>query len=307
MISEEEILSISGELGFDLTGFAKAELLNEERKKLEDWLERGYQAGMDYMEKNLDKKEDVTKILPSAKSVISLGLNYYHKEDYENLPGRGKVSRYAWGTDYHYIIWNKTEIFIERIKLLDPGFEAVAYVDTGPVMDKVWAAKAGLGWMGKNTNIINRGKGSWFFIANIICNREFTPSAGVPDYCGSCSACVDACPTGALDKYILDSSKCISYLTIENKGETGEEFRGKFENWLFGCDICQDVCPWNVKFSEQTNEPGFLLNLTKEIKFDEIKKMSNSLFKKRFAASPLARARLKGLKRNALFLENEQD
>ena len=171
-------------------------------------------------------------------------------------------------------------------------------------MDKAWAVRAGIGWLGKHTNVINPQKGSWFFIANIICNTEFEYSATIIDHCGTCTACIDACPTNAIfEEYIVDSNKCISNLTIENKGNIPSEFKGSFDNWLFGCDICQDVCPWNNKFEYQTDEPQFSNVRNKELSIDEIENISNSEFKKKFISSPIARARLKGLKRNAKFIK----
>lgn len=293
-------------LGFDLVGFASAEKLSDEIIKLNKWLESGYQSGMRYMERNADKREDVSLILPGAKSVISLGINYYKNGDFSEIEGKGKVSRYAWGKDYHYIIWEKLEKLISSIKEIDPAFEAKSYVDTGPVMDKIWAVKAGLGWQGKHTNVISREIGSWFFIATVICNRELDYGISSPDFCGSCTACIDACPTGAIvDEYVLDANRCISYLTIENKGEIADEFKGKFDDWIFGCDICQDVCPWNHKSAVPAKAEEFKSAENKELDLKEIEAMTNREFKMRFEKSPVARARLKGLKRNAAFIEGK--
>ncbi len=294
-------------LGFDLVGFAKADILEKEIFKLEEWLNRDYQAGMTYMQRNVDKRKDVNNILPGARSVISLAINYYTDEQYSGKEGKGKVSRYAWGKDYHLIIWDRLAVLERQLQELDPEFNSKSYVDTGPVMDKVWAVKAGLGWMGKHTNVINREFGSWLFLSTIITNYEFEYPDPIPDFCGSCTACLDACPTNAIvDEYVVDSNKCISFLTIENKGEIPKEFSGKFDNWLFGCDICQDVCPWNIKFSELTNVKEFYpLHGNKEIGFDEIIEMGNQEFKERFKFSPVSRAKLKGLRRNAEFLAHD--
>ena len=291
--------------GFDLIGFAKAEILTDEINKLKVWLKRGYQSGMKYMERNLEKRKDVKEILSGAKSVISLAFNYYTDGDYSNEKGKGKISRYAWGKDYHLVIWDKLAILEESLKELDPSFNSISYVDSGPVMDKVWAKKAGLGWIGKHTNLINKEYGSWIFLANIITNYEFSYSNEIEDFCGSCTACIEACPTKAIvEEYVVDSNKCISNLTIENKGQIPEEFRGKFDNWLYGCDICQDVCPWNIKFFQITPLQEFR-PVEKEILFEEVLSMNNSQFKERFATSPIKRAKLKGLKRNAEFLKSE--
>lgn len=308
-LTNQIVIEKAKQLGFDLVGFAKAELLEEEIIKLRQWLDKGYQASMGYMEKNLHKRKDVKEILPSAKSVISLALNYYTPENYSNENDKekiclqsGKVSRYAWGKDYHLIIWQKLDELETRLKELEPELETLSYVDTGPVMDKSWAVRSGIGWMGKHTNVINPEIGSWFFIATIITNYEFEYSEVITDHCGTCTACIDACPTNAIvQEYLVDANKCISFHTIENKGEIPLELKGKFDNWIFGCDICQDVCPWNKKFSEPTFIKEFYPQ-TKELTFDEVMKLDDQKFKERFAESPIKRTKLKGLKRNARFL-----
>lgn len=301
-ITNEIVTDKAKRIGFDLVGFAKAEELSKETADLEKWLDLKYHGDMEYMERNLDKRKDVSKILPGAKSVISLGINYYTDEHYSNQKDKGKVSRYAWGKDYHLVMWEKLDELESELKKIDPGFESKSYVDTGPVMDKAWAVRAGLGWLGKHTNVINKEMGSWFFIANIITNYEFEHSSVITDHCGSCTACIDACPTNAIvDEYVLDSTRCISYLTIENRGEIPEEFKNNFDNWIFGCDICQDVCPWNVKFSEVTENLEFLPK-NKEFNISEIVNMNEEEFREKFSESPVKRAKLKGLKRNAEFI-----
>ena len=304
-ISNEILIEEAKKQGFDLIGFAPSELLSEEIEKLERWLNENFHAGMEYMERNIEKKKDIRNLLPSAKSVISLGLNYYTPGKYSNDRSKGKISRYAWGKDYHLIIWEKLDKLVEEIKKINNKFEAKTYADTGPVMDKVWAVKSGIGWLGKHTNVINKEYGSWFFIANLITNFEFQYSLPVEDFCGSCRACIDACPTDAIiDEYIIDANKCISYLTIENKNDIPEKFRGKFNNWIFGCDICQDVCPWNNKFSKISNvEEFFPSNGNMEMAITEVLSISKEDFKKRFKESPVKRAKLAGLKRNAAFLK----
>jgi len=302
-LTNQIVIQKAKAIGFDLVGFAKAEILEKESENLQQWLDKNYQAGMDYMSKNFDKRKDVRKIIPEAKSIISLGLNYYTPEKYSNQKNKGKVSRYAWGKDYHLIIWSMLNELEEELKKVDPNFESISYVDTGPVMDKAWAVRAGLGWLGKHTNVINREIGSWFFIANIITNYEFDYSDKIPDFCGTCTACIDACPTNAIvQQYVIDANKCISYLTIENKNEISEEFKGKFDNWLFGCDICQDVCPWNQKFPVETLLKDFHPQ-NKELKLDDILEMNEDEFKAKFQTSPIKRSKLKGLKRNAAFLK----
>jgi epoxyqueuosine reductase len=297
VLTENIIVEEARKLGFDLIGFAPAEKLTHEAVHLSEWLRKKFNAGMTYMERNYSKRTDVKEILPSAKSVISLGINYYKEGTFLTGEDLGKVSRYAWGKDYHLIIWDKLEILLNRLKNINPSFEAVSYVDTGPAMDKAWAVRAGLGWTGKHTNIINKEIGSWFFISTIITNFEFAPSPVVEDFCGTCTACLDACPTGALTPYLLDANKCISYLTIENKGDIPEEFTGKFEGWAFGCDICQDVCPWNIKFSTDSPHEEFEPKIT-SISIREIEAMDENKFKEIFSYSPIKRAKLKGMRRN---------
>jgi len=302
-LTNEIVIEKAKRIGFDLVGFAKAEELIGETENLKKWLELKYHGDMEYMERNLEKRNDVSKILPGVKSVISLALNYYTNEQYSNKKDKGKISRYAWGKDYHLIIWEKLEQLENELKEIDPEFESKSYVDTGPVMDKAWAVKAGLGWLGKHTNVINKEIGSWFFIATVFTNYEFEYSSVITDHCGSCTACIDACPTGAIvEEYLLDSGKCISYLTIENKKEIPDKFKDQFDNWIFGCDICQDVCPWNIKFAGATLNSGFLPK-NKEINLSEITNMGEEEFRERFSDSPVKRTKLKGLKRNAIFVK----
>ncbi len=307
-ITNKIITQIAEELEFDLVGFAEVKPLKEEIKHLKEWLRNNRHAGMKYMERNLEKREDIEEILPGARSVISLGLNYYTDVDYSEDKKSGKISRYAFGKDYHLIFWDKLKHFEARLKELDHDLETISYVDTGPVMDKVWAVKSGIGWMGKHSNIINRNIGSWFFIANIFVNRKLDYDLPIGDFCGSCTECIDACPTDAIvADYVVDANLCISYQTIENKGEIDEELHGKFEGWLFGCDICQEVCPWNNKFSILSKVPEFTNNKNTHLKLDEVLVMEEQEFKLRFADSPISRAKLKGLKRNAMFLMNESN
>jgi len=309
-LTNKIVEDVSKSLGFDLVGFTKFTELNEEVEHLSEWQQNKFNAGMSYMERNLEKRKDVRLILPEAKSIISLGMNYYTGHQHSDTEDFGKVSRYAWGKDYHLIIWEKLDQLIRQLREIDPAFEAKTYVDTGPVMDKAWAVRSGLGWLGKHSNVISRRCGSWFFIATVITNYDFTTSPIVNNFCGSCTACIDACPTSALvQDYVVDANKCISYLTIENKGEIDKSLSGKFDNWIFGCDICQEVCPWNKKFSTETNEKEFHPKEgNEEIALESVENMSEESFKQKFAESPILRTKLKGLKRNAEFLlkkENE--
>jgi len=305
-INNEVVFENAKALGFDIVGFAEANELEEETANLQEWLQRDYHADMGYMEKNFEKRKDVKKILPSAKSIISLGLNYYSPEQHSGNSNKGKISRYAWGKDYHLIIREKLDKLIYELKNIDLEFEAKSYVDTGPVMDKTWAVHAGLGWLGKHTNVINKEIGSWFFIANIITNYKFDYSIALEDFCGSCTTCIDACPTNAIiAEYVLDSNKCISYQTIENKGGIPENLKGKFDNWIFGCDICQDVCPWNIKFSKITSEKEFFpQNGNIEIDLEEVFLIDQKKFNERFRKTPVKRTKLSGLKRNAKFIKS---
>jgi epoxyqueuosine reductase len=312
-LTNQIVIEKAKELGFDLVGFAQADLLQDETERLKKWLTLGYNASMEYMNRNVEKRLDVKNILPNALSVISLAMNYYadhhHRDeiDYSASNKFGKISRYAWGKDYHLIIWEKLELLEEELHKIDPSFECSSYVDTGPVMDKVWAKRAGIGWLGKHTNIISREMGSWVFLATVITNHEFEYSKPIADYCGSCTACIDACPTKAIvNEYIVDANKCISFLTIENKGEIPIEFKDQFDNWLFGCDVCQDVCPWNYKFSLPTREKDFEPMGNKEILIEEVLEMTIDVFKQRFETSPIKRAKLWGLKRNANFLSPQR-
>ncbi|MCX6170430.1 MAG: tRNA epoxyqueuosine(34) reductase QueG [Ignavibacteriales bacterium] len=308
-LTNQIVIEKAKELGFDLVGFTPAQTLTKESEHLKEWLDKGYHATMDYMARNFEKRLDVKNILLKARSVISLAMNYntnHHHSIKSKLSNRsGKVSRYAWGKDYHIIIWEKLELFKKELRKIDPDFDCLTYVDTGPVMDKVWAERAGIGWLGKHTNIITREMGSWVFLSTVITNYEFDYNKPVADFCGSCTACIDACPTKAIaNEYVVDANKCISFLTIENKGEIPNTFKDQFDDWIFGCDICQDVCPWNNKFSVLTNQKEFEPAGNKEIPFDKIEEMTPESFKKRFETSPIKRAKLSGLKRNAAFLKS---
>lgn len=306
-ITNQIVIEKAKELGFDLIGFAKAELLEHESEKLHEWLERKFHSTMEYMQRNFDKRKDVKNILPEAKSVISLAMNYNTNHNHENKNEHGKISRYAWGRDYHLIIWDKLEILEEMLEQIDPQFKSISYVDTGPVMDKAWAVRSGIGWLGKHTNVITKELGSWVFLATIITNYDFEYSNPMEDFCGTCTACLDACPTKAIvDEYVVDANRCISFLTIENKGEIPGEFKNNFDNWLFGCDVCQDVCPWNKKFSVVTGIKEFEPH-EKEIGLDGVLTMEPDEFKKRFETSPIKRAKLKGLIRNAQFLKSNSE
>jgi len=286
------------DIGFTKAGITSAAPFDEAAGKLEAWVASGAHGLMSYMESRHDKRRDVKNILPNAKSILSLALNYYY--DSEQNP-KLKISRYAWGDDYHDVIGNMLEKLLEQIKIIAPETEGRWYVDTGPLLEKAIAERAGIGWIGKHTNLITREIGSWVFLAEIILNLDLEPDTPAEDLCGTCNACVEACPTDALhEPYKLDATKCIPYLTIELKPENSiaPELASKMEGWLYGCDICQDVCPWN-RFQQQTHINAFApreenLFLTKE----KIETMEQEEFSKRFRKSPIKRTKLAGLKRN---------
>jgi epoxyqueuosine reductase len=267
---------------------------------LHEWLVRRYHGTMDWMGRSFEKRVDPRAIVPAAKSVISLAMNYYADVRHSNDPGVGKISRYAWGDDYHLVATPRIQSLLDCIKSENPDIDARIYVDTGPVMDKAWAVKSGIGWLGKHTNVITKEYGSWVFLGEVILDAELEYDEPIADFCGTCRACIDACPTGAIvEPYVLDSNKCISYLTIEHRGEIPGELRPKFENWVYGCDICQDVCPWN-SFQQQTREEAFVpREVNVSPKLEELEHMTGEEFSRRFRRSPVKRTKLEGLRRNA--------
>lgn len=294
------VKQLASEKGFDLAGIAEACRLDEESAHLAGWLSRGYHAAMRWMETNADKRADPVRVLEGARSVVSLGKNYYTPSQHSD--SSAKISRYAWGDDYHLVIGEILKEMAAELSARFPGNKFLWYCDTGPAMDKAWARRAGIGWIGKHTNVINRRIGSWIFLAEIITDLDLDYDLPETDHCGSCRACIDACPTNAIvEPYILDANKCISFLTIENREDTiPGEFVPNLDNWLFGCDICQDVCPWNRKFATSSDDPAFLprgenLNL----KPQDIHLMTREEFAERFRRSPVKRAKYEGLQRNA--------
>ena len=290
-------------LGFDYCGISKAEFLEEEAPRLENWLKQKMQGEMSYMENHFDMRLDPTKLVPGAKSVISLLLNYYTEEKQSDLQAP-KISRYAYGEDYHLVIKRKLKELLDTLQeKIGRSIGGRAFVDSAPVLDKAWAKKSGLGWIGKHTNLINKNSGSFFFIAELILDIELQPDSATGDFCGTCTRCIDACPTEAIvSPYVVDGSKCISYFTIELKDAIPETEKGKFQNWMFGCDICQDVCPWN-RFSSPHQEPAFastpgLLSKTKK----EWEEITEEVFRELFRKSAVKRTKFEGLKRNIRFL-----
>ncbi|RTY95695.1 tRNA epoxyqueuosine(34) reductase QueG [Flavobacterium sp. GSP27] len=296
------IKSEAKRLGFLSCGIAKAGFLEQEAPRLENWLENNRNGQMYYMENHFDKRLNPTLLVEDAKSVVSLLLNYY-PEDLQNTDSY-KISKYAYGQDYHFVIKEKLKEFLFSIQSTIGDVSGRAFVDSAPVLDKAWAAKSGLGWIGKNSNLLTQKVGSFYFIAELIIDLDLDYDNPTTDHCGTCTACIDACPTAAIvAPYVVDGSKCISYFTIELKENIPQEMKGKFDEWAFGCDVCQDVCPWN-KFSKAHKEPLFnpnpeLLSLSKK---DWIE-ITEETFKAVFKNSPLKRAKFQGLKRNIDFLQ----
>ena len=296
-IIKSEALSI----GFLSCGISKAEFLSEEAPKLENWLKSGFNGEMSYMERNFDKRLDPRLLVPGCKSVISLLFNYYTEKKTKN-DHEPKISSYDYGKDYHFVIKAKLRELLSRIKNLVGDINGRVFVDSAPVMDKAWAKKSGLGWIGKNTNLINKKTGSFFFIAELILDLELEYDHPTTDHCGSCTACIDSCPTNALaTPYKIDATKCISYATIELKNNIPNSFKDNMKGWIFGCDICQDVCPWN-RFSKNHNEPSFedkknISNMSKK----EWEDLTKEVFDKVFKESPIKRTGYSGIKRNLNF------
>lgn len=289
-------------LGFLSCGISKAAFLEDEASRLESWLKNNMHGQMSYMENHFDKRLDPRLLVDGARSVISLVLNYFPSE-FQNEDSY-KISKYAYGEDYHFVIKDKLKELLQFIQTEIGEVNGRAFVDSAPVLDKAWAAKSGLGWIGKNSNLITQKVGSFYFIAELIIDLELEYDSPTTDHCGSCTACLDACPTEAIvAPYVVDGSKCISYFTIELKDNLPTEMKGKFDDWIFGCDVCQDVCPWN-RFSKPHNEPRFQPN-------DEILQFSKSdweeitqdTFQKVFKNSAVKRTKLSGLQRNISFLK----
>lgn len=290
-------------LGFLSCGISKAQFLEEEAPRLEKWLNQNMHGEMQYMENHFDKRLDPTLLVPGAKSVVSLLLNYFpettQRED------TYKISKYAYGIDYHFVIKDKLKHLMHFIQEEIGEVHGRVFVDSAPVLDKAWAAKSGLGWIGKHSNLLTKQTGSFYFIAELIIDLDLEYDHPVTDHCGSCTACIDACPTNAIvDPYVVDGSKCISYFTIELKNEIPGDVKNQFEDWMFGCDICQDVCPWN-RFSKPHNEPLFnpnpeLISMSKK----DWEEITEEVFQDIFRKSAVKRTKFEGLKRNIQFLKD---
>ena len=290
-------------LGFDFVGISKAEKMEEESRKLEAWLNQSKHGKMGYMANHFEKRTDPTKLVEGAKSVVSLMYNYYTDKE-QSDPQAPKISKYAFGKDYHFVIKDKLRQLLQFIQEEIGEVSGRCFVDSAPVLERDWARRSGLGWMGKNTMLIHPKAGSYFFLAELIIDLELDYDGPIKDYCGTCTRCIDACPTEAIspEGYIMDGSKCISYFTIELKEALPQSMKGKFENWMFGCDICQEVCPWN-RFAKPHQENEFnphpeLLDKSKS----EWEELTEEVFRKIFKKSAVKRTKFSGLKRNIEFL-----
>ncbi len=301
----QQIKFEASRLGFMACGISKAEFLEQEAPRLEAWLKQQMHGQMDYMEQHFDKRLDPTLLVPGAKSVISLLLNYYPEQ--QQNPDSYKISKYAYGTDYHFVIKDKLKEFLAFISDNIGEVHGRAFVDSAPVLDKVWAAKGGLGWIGKHSNLLSKKSGSFYFIAELIVDLPLDYDTPVTDHCGSCTACIDACPTQAIvTPYVVDGSKCISYATIELKEQIPASFSSQMDDWMFGCDVCQDVCPWN-RFSKAHSEPLFnpkpeLLQYNKQ----QWQELTQEVFQEIFRKSAVKRTKYSGLLRNIAFLNEDE-
>lgn len=289
------------ELGFLEFGVAQANALDEEAQRLREYLDLGYHASMEWMARNVQRRTDPREVVPGAQSVIMVSYNYFTGRAPEE-PEKAKISNYAWGDDYHDVVTPKVrELEAYLHEIAETAVKSRSYVDTGPIMEKAWAARAGIGWIGKHTNLIHREHGSWFFLGAIIADISMEYDSPIPDYCGSCRQCIDACPTDAIvEESVLDSRKCLSYLTIEHRGETIPEPEAhRMEGWIYGCDICQNVCPWNNKFEHPSNDGHFLPrdeNVDRDLK--DWLLLTEEDYRERFRKSPVKRAKYQGFLRN---------
>ena len=288
--------------GFLHCGFSRADFLENEAPRLEAWLKSGHHGSMTYMENHFDKRLAPRLLVPGAKTVISLIYNYYPEEP---LPDKDnfKIAKYAYGEDYHFVIKRKLRTLLEDMRTYIGEIEGRAFVDSAPVLERPWAKRAGIGWIGKNSLLLNRSHGSFFFLAELVIDLDVTPDTPMGDFCGTCTACMDACPTDALSTpYVVDSNRCISYLTIELKDAIPAQYQGEMQDWIFGCDICQDVCPWN-RFARPHNEPDFSPNDDlKDMQKQDWLELTEETFRKVFKKSAVKRTKYNGLKRNIDFV-----
>ncbi|MAV65244.1 MAG: tRNA epoxyqueuosine(34) reductase QueG [Candidatus Marinimicrobia bacterium] len=302
----QKIIDKANSLGFQKVGFAEALFYDEDKDSLYSWLDKNYHGQMKWIEKRKEERANVLEYFPEAKTIISFGYNYFTGRGSKSLSDEYKFSNYAWGDDYHIVIKKYLYEIVSYMKEILGEFNYRVCVDTSPLMEKKWAVRSGLGWIGKNTSLITKDYGSWLFLSEIIIDKKVESSEPfLKDLCGSCTACLDNCPTNALvEPYVLDSKKCISYLTIEHRGEIPDDYQKKLDNWIYGCDICQEVCPWNIRFEEETQDIKFFAR-------DEIKgknkiedwDIDRNDFKRIFKKSAVKRTKYEGLKRNISLLK----
>lgn len=293
-----EVKKLTLNAGFEKVGIAVAGP-SADGERLQEWLKKDFHGEMAWMAKDPEKRSDPTKVFPGVKSILVVAKNYY--VPILHLHGTGKISRYAWGDDYHDVVGKKLKLLLGQIKELDSSIDGRCCIDTAPIMEKYWAVRAGVGWQGKHSNVISRDLGSWLFLGEILLNVDLEPDQPHADYCGTCDRCIRACPTDAIvSPYVVDSRKCISYATIEYRGQDLSPWKDSdFHNWIYGCDICQDVCPWNEKFSTPTSEKSFeprLENINQHP--EDLSEMSHEDFKKRFSKSAVKRTKFSGFVRN---------
>ena len=297
-----EVKRRARELGFQKVGVVRAEALTDERARLEEWLARGLHASMAWMERGVGRRTDPRELLRGARTVVAVALNYYTPHEHPDDPAAGKISRYAWGDDYHDVLGEKLKALLAHVRRLAPEVQGKVCVDAQPAMDKAWAARAGLGWIGKHTNLITRDYGSWVFLGELLLDAELVYDISrEDDHCGTCTLCLDACPTGAIvEPYVVDSRLCISHATIELRdAELPSDVAENLDGWLYGCDVCQDVCPWN-RFEQPSDEPRFEPRPgAVSPALEEVASLSHDAYVERFRRSPVKRAKLSGLQRNA--------
>jgi epoxyqueuosine reductase len=291
-------------LGFSAAGIAEAAATGDEGVRLQEWLDRGYAASMHWMGKRRAERSDPALLMPGLQSVIVVSMNYFTPE--QSVPDGPKISRYARGRDYHDVLGERLKEFVRWLNDTAPGTTSRWYVDTGPVMEKAWAQRAGIGWIGKHTTLISPVDGSWVFLGVVLTTASLIADDGAADRCGTCTRCIDACPTDAIvEPYVLDAGKCIAYLTIEHRGPLPHAFEHALDGWIFGCDICQDVCPWNEKLPRPTEEPAFAPRPESLApSADELLAMTDEAFKARFEGTPVVRARAEGIQRNCRVLQS---
>jgi len=300
MTKEERIRQQAEALGFVAVGIAAAEPLDPEGKRLREWLDRGFHGAMGWMASRFAERIDPREVLSDVLSVVVVARNYYTPVVHSEHPGTGRISRYAWGDDYHRVVLDPLQSLSRWMEREFPGETCKAYVDTGPNMEKAWAQRAGIGWIGKNGNVITQAVGSWVFLGVLLTTLELRADPPALDHCGSCRLCLDACPTGAIvEPYVIDSRQCLSYLTIEHRGDITGDITSRFDRWIFGCDVCQDVCPWNSRFALPSTEPQFLPRPGHEApSLEEWAEIPGEEFEERFRGSPIRRAKAEGVRRN---------